>query len=145
MRRRILITVILTIAALLGAGVGVTQARFTDAPMLGANDFTSATLHPPTGLGATAGCQLLAPRITLTWTATTSTFASGYDIYRSTTNGGPYSLLTHLDGPSTTTYVDTGSLSLNTWYYYVLRSAAHSWTSVSSSQAGANTPGLCLL
>ena len=145
MRRRIVVAAVVAVAALVGAGVGATQALFTDVPPVGGNSFSSATLQPPTGLAATAGCQFLAPRITLTWTATTSAFADGYDVYRSTTNGGPYSLIAHVNGRTTTSYVNSGGLSLSTTYYYVLRSTAYSWTSVNSSQASAKTPAICLI
>ena len=135
------------IAALSFAAGGApgTRSYFTDVPTVGSNAFTTSQLQPPTGLSATAGCQLLAPKITLSWTATTSTFADGYDVYRGTTNGGPYSAIGHVGSRTTVTYTDTGSLSLNTTYYYVLRSTAHSWTSAASSQASAKTPLLCVI
>jgi hypothetical protein len=144
-RRRIEVTAVVAAAVLLAAGAGVTRAMFTDAPPLGGNAFSSATLEAPTGLGATAGCQLLAPRIVLQWTATSSTFADGYDVYRATTSGGPYTLITHVAGRTTTTYTNTGGLSLNTTYYYVLKSTAYSWTSANSSQTSAKTPVVCLI
>ena len=44
--------------------------------------------------------------------------AVGYNVYRSTTPGGPYTLL----GKATVgLFVDTKSLVLNTTYYYVIR------------------------
>lgn len=121
------------------------SALFTDSPGVGSNAFSTAALQPPTGLSATAGCQLLAPKITLTWTATTSTFADGYDVYRSTTNGGPYTQIAHVSGRTTTSYVDAGSLSTNTTYYYVLRATAHGWSSANSGQASAKTPLICVI
>jgi hypothetical protein len=126
------------------ANAGRTQARFTDAPGLGSNSFSSATLQAPTGLAASGGCTaLLAPKVTLTWTATSSTFADGYDVYRGTASGGPYSNIGHVVGRTTTTYTDT-SVNLNRTYYYVLRSTAFSWTSANSAQASATTPLICL-
>jgi hypothetical protein len=54
----------------------------------------------------------------VTWTASTSTGVTGYRVYRSTVNGGPYTLLTTT--PVTgTRYVD-GTLQLGTTYYYVI-------------------------
>lgn len=145
MRLRIVVTAVVAAAALLSGGAGVTHAMFSDAPTLAGNAFTSATLQPPTGLGATPGCQTLAPRIVLAWTATGSAFADGYDVYRATTSGGPYTLIRHVAGRTTTTYTDTGGLGLNTTYYYVLQSTAYGWTSLNSSQTSAKTPVLCLL
>ena len=131
--------------ALLGANVATTAAVFTDAPGVGSNALSTATLQPPTGLSATAGCQNFAPKITLNWTAASSTFADGYDVYRSTTNGGPYTLRAHVTGRTTTTYTDTSGLSLNTTYYYVLQSTANNWTSANSAQASAKTALICLI
>lgn len=134
--------------ALLSFFVGTaatSTALFTDAPGVGSNAFSTATLQPPTSLSATAGCQLLAPKITLGWTATTSAFADGYDVYRSTTSGGPYSVIAQVSGRTTTSYVDSSGLSTNTTYYYVLRSKAYSWSSANSGQASATTPALCLI
>ena len=121
------------------------SALFIDAPGVGSNAFSTATLQPPSGPSATAGCQFLAPRITLNWTATSSTFADGYDVYRGTTNGGPYSAIAHVSGRTTTSHVDSSGLSLNTTYYYVLRSTAYGWTSADSAQASAKTPLICLI
>ncbi|HJR19551.1 MAG TPA: hypothetical protein VJ922_07510 [Actinomycetota bacterium] len=143
-RKRLVIGVLIALSSLAAAQASTSSAIFTDGPGVGANGFTTATLLAPTGLGATAGCQTLAPKITLTWTATTSTFADGYDVYRSTTSGGPYSSIAHVNGRTTAIYVDASGLSLNTTYYYVIRSTAYGWTSANSSQASAKTPFICL-
>ncbi len=122
--------------------VGSTLAVWTDSAPVASNSFSSATLQPPAGLTATASCNgLLSAKITLSWTV--ASLADGYDVYRSTTNGGPYSLVTHVTGGSTATYTNTG-LSTNTTYYYVLQSTRNSWTSANSAQAQATTPLLCL-
>jgi hypothetical protein len=143
--RRFAFAGLVALLALLGANVATTAALFTDSPGVGSNALSTATLQPPTGLAATAGCQTLAPKITLNWTATSSTFADGYDVFRSTTNGGPYTLRAHVSGRTTTTYTETSGLNTNTTYYYVLRSTANSWDSVDSSQASAKTPLICLI
>ncbi|MEX2554053.1 MAG: hypothetical protein WEB06_00280 [Actinomycetota bacterium] len=143
--RRVAFAGLVALLALLGANVATTAALFTDAPGVGSNALSTATLQPPTGLTATAGCQLLAPKITLNWTATTSVYADGYDVYRSTTNGGPYTLRAHVTGRTTVTYTDSSGLNTNTTYYYVLQSTANSWTSANSGQASAKTPLICLV
>ncbi|HXF57151.1 MAG TPA: hypothetical protein VNO34_06205 [Actinomycetota bacterium] len=110
---------------------------------VGSNAFTTATLEPPTGLAASASCAgLLAAKVSLTWTATVSTFADGYDVHRSTTDGGPYTKIAHLSGRGTTSYTDQ-SVALGTTYYYVVQATAVSWTSGNSGQAQATTPLLC--
>jgi hypothetical protein len=134
------------IAALSFAAAGApgTRSYFTDSPAVGSNAFATSQLQPPTGLSATPGCQVLAPKITLDWTATTSAFGDGYDVYRGTASGGPYTSIGHVTGRTTTTYTDASGLSLNTTYYYVLRSTAYAWRSGTSNQASAKTPLLCL-
>ncbi|MGH2727903.1 MAG: hypothetical protein ACRDKS_13105 [Actinomycetota bacterium] len=132
-----------TLASLLVVvSAGAAFAFFTDSAPVGGNSFATATLQPPTGLAATASCQgLFTAKIVLSWTS--ASLADGYDVYRSTTNGGPYSNIAHVTGGSTTTYTNT-NLNTGTTYYYVLRSTRNSWTSVNSSQAQATTPVLCL-
>jgi hypothetical protein len=92
--------------------------------------FSTETLHPPTSLTATAALLL---RVNLSWTATVDVRAAGYQIYRGTANGGPYSLITTISPRTTTTYQDT--VPLPGQYYYVLKTFFGSWTSVNSNQA----------
>jgi len=69
----------------------------------------------PTGLTATAGES----SASLSWTANTEPDLSGYDVYRSTTPGGPYTQVnaTRLTSPA---YSDSG-LTNGTTYYYVVK------------------------
>jgi hypothetical protein len=70
--------------------------------------------HPaapvPTGLTATAGDS----EVTLTWTA--STGATGYNVKRATTSGGPYSKLA---SPTSPGYTDSTATNGTTYYYVV--------------------------
>jgi hypothetical protein len=52
---------------------------------------STATLQPPTGTAAARGScfPLLTIEVQVTWTATASTFADGYRVFRSGTSGGP--------------------------------------------------------
>ena len=92
--------------------------------------FSTETLDPPTSLTATAALLL---RVNLSWTATVDIRATGYQVYRGTANGGPYSLITTISPRTTTTYQDT--VPLPGQYYYVLKTYFGSWTSVNSNQA----------
>ncbi len=88
----------------------------------------------PTGLTATAAG---ANQVNLSWTA--SAGATGYNVYRSTTSGGPYSLV----GSSATTSFSNTGLTCNTAYFYVVR-ATNSPTCESGNSAQATaTTGTC--
>jgi len=103
------------------------------------------TLGAPGSLAGVGSCTniVLGPRVILTWTATPSVFASGYDVLRSTTNGGPYTVVGFASGRNTVTYTDT-TVAGNTTYYYRLRAVIGSWKSPNTAQVTATTPLLCL-
>ncbi len=95
-------------------------------------DFGGTSCTPPaapTGLTATA---VSSSQINLSWTAVAG--ASSYNVYRSTTSGGPYS---NVGSSATTSFSNTG-LSASTTYYYVVRAVA-SCESANSNQASATT------
>ena len=122
----------LSVVALIAAAAGVTVARayFSDSASLGANVFTAATLNPPTNHTATGGeC------ISNSWTATGSTFATGYDLLRSTVSGGPYTSVATVTPRTAASYADTPP-SAGT-YYYIMRSYYQNWTSSYTTQVSA--------
>lgn len=110
---------------------GVAGAVFTRSTTA-ALPVSTASLAAPTSL-AFAGSAL-------SWTATSSTFASGTRVYRSTVSGGPYSQIAQVTPRTTTTYTD--SPGAGTFYYVV---AAYysgngaSWTSANSNQVAKAT------
>lgn len=91
----------------------------------------------PQGLTATTN---LTDRVTLNWTAVPG--AVRYNILRSGTNNGPYTLVTTVNAPAVT-YTDTTAFSPGP-YYYVIQSvftAAGGYTSTNSNQAtGSSIP-----
>ena len=96
-----------------------------------------------TGGGSFSGGGSLASSpshsVTLTWTASASSGVTGYNIYRSQTNGGPYTQL-NSTAISGTSYVDT-SVSAGQTYYYVATAAGQgSVQSGYSNQASAMVP-----
>jgi fibronectin type 3 domain-containing protein len=95
------------------------------------NGSVSATpLAPPdvpTGLSAAAG----AAQIGLSWNPAAG--AVGYNLKRSTTNGGPYAIIS---SPTGTNYTDTG-LASGTTYFYVVSATNALFESSDSSQASA--------
>jgi fibronectin type 3 domain-containing protein len=89
----------------------------------------------------TDSCLVFAqgPRVTLTWTQSTSTGLTGNNVYRGTVSGGPYTLLTATPLPASTTYLDTTVVS-STTYYYVVTALAGTVESGYSNQATAAVP-----
>ncbi|HTD72136.1 MAG TPA: hypothetical protein VK652_01310 [Steroidobacteraceae bacterium] len=78
----------------------------------------------PTNLTATPGNAV----VTLAWTA--STGATGYNVKRATTSGGPY---TQLAAPSSSGYTDS-SVTNGTTYYYVVSAFNSTGESANSAQ-----------
>ena len=78
----------------------------------------------PTGLAATPGNM----QVSLNWSA--SSGASGYNIKRSTINGGPY---TTVGTSGTTAFINTG-LNNGTTYYFVVSATNSAGESANSSQ-----------
>ena len=72
---------------------------------------TAPLPFPPASLGATAGTG----QVTLNWAA--SSGATGYNVERSTTSGGPYT--TVAAGVTGTNYTDTGVANGIPYYYVV--------------------------
>ncbi len=105
------------------------------------SSFTTSSLAAPTAVTATAGCNGLLPRVTLGWTASSTTYATGYDVYRAV-GAGPSTLLTSLTPRTTVSYVDDAVVVL-TSYTYTVVTRFQSWTKASAT-ASATTPVLCL-
>jgi len=122
--------VVALVVALVLSGVRAVPslARFTDSATT-SGAFTADTLNPPTSLAVGAPVGLTA---TLTWTATSDTYATGYQLYRSTTSGSGYAFVKSVTGRATTTTTDTPLVPGT--YYYVLKAVAGSWLSVNSNQ-----------
>ena len=89
---------------------------------------------PPSGLNATAGDE----SVSLDWADNAEPDLAGYDVYRSTTPGGPY---TKVNGSLVTTsdYSDTG-LSNGTTYYYVVKAVDTSGNESAASAEVSATP-----
>lgn len=124
-------------------GIVVTGERFsvalaTDTETV-ASTITADTLNPPTNLQCTGlpSCTVtFLTKPTLTWTATPDTYATGHEVWRSTTSGSGYALVATVTPRTTATWTDTTVAPLTT-YYYVVRAVANSWTSTFSNQVQA--------
>jgi fibronectin type 3 domain-containing protein len=76
--------------------------------------------------------------VLLTWNASTSPSISGYNLYRGTVSGGPYTKITGSLVPSTS-YVDNSVTSGQT-YFYVATTVANSMESSYSTEVTAVVP-----
>ena len=84
----------------------------------------------PTGLSVTPSAST---QLSLSWTA--SAGATGYNVKRATTSGGPYSVV---GTPTGTTFTDTG-LTDGTTYYYVVSASNAAGESPNSTEAFATS------
>jgi hypothetical protein len=84
---------------------------------------------------------VLGPEVTLSWTASRSSFVTSYTIQRKS-GGGAYSEVAEVSA-STTTYADTSVTGLGTTYTYEVQANAPGGTATSAA-ASATTPTLCL-
>lgn len=133
-------------AALLAGQVpAAVLAGFSSAPAPPSMSVSTGTLAAPTGgAAANQNCTPLAStEVRVTWTATTSAFADGYEVLRALVSGGPYVSLGTVAGLSTTAFTDT-SVVFSTSYFYVVRATKNNWRSANSNEASVTTPtSLC--
>ena len=136
-RRRAAVRAVLAAGALLGALVALPRAgaSFTALTDNIGNAFSSDTLEPPTALTATSTTD-----VTLDWTATGDTYASGHRIYRATNPGGPYVQIAEITPRTTVSYVDDPPPGT---YFYIARAFFASWESGDSNEDTGGTPFAC--
>ena len=130
--KRVRLIALAAISVGLASGVaGGAFASFTAPSESYGNRIIAADVVPPTAVSATGQAGGVAH---ITWTATATTFVTGYSIYRSATSGGPWTLAGTVSGRSTVQFDDTPGLG--DWYY-VVRATYQNWVSANSNQAGA--------
>jgi len=105
-------------------------AVLLDSEGVAANLISTNTLSATTSVtvdDSTAG------QIDVSWSATVDSYAGGYNIYRSDTQGSGYPYLDTLIGQSTSNFSDSilGTIT----HYYVVESYADDWTSTYSNEA----------
>ncbi len=117
----------------------------------GACEVGTGCLNPPEAPVASASAPQ-GNRIAVQWNDSSFASVASYKVYRSTTNGGPYTQIATVTdsspgvagGPGYAYNDDT--VSGGTHYYYVVRSTdGVSCTSVNSNQADALATGTCLV
>jgi len=85
------------------------------------------------------GCVTGTHSVSLTWTASASSNVVGYNIYRGSADGGPYSLLT-ASPVNTTSYSDATVQSGQTYFYVATAVDSNGNESVFSTSAQAAVP-----
>jgi len=107
------------LSAINGTGESTNSSEVFAAPTL-------AAPAAPTGLTGTAGNA----QVALSWNA--SSFATSYNVKRSTASGGPYNLIGTAAAP-TVTLTDSSGLNNGTPYYYVVSATGEGGTGPDSS------------
>lgn len=136
--------VVIAVAVLVGALAAPTlaAAAFQDGAS-GAGAVTTDVLLPAGGATAAAGTctPISGDRIVMSWPASPSTWASGYEIARATSAGGPFTVIANVSS-STLSYTD-GPLSFSTTYHYTVRASRNAWRSVAVTTSRTTRNGLC--
>jgi hypothetical protein len=108
-------------------GVGICTTDVVNRVITAALGGTCVTVVPP------------AHSVTLNWIGSVSSNISGYNIYRSTTSGGPYGKLNSTLVPGTT-YLDTTVVAGQTYYYVATAVDISNNESAFSTEAQAVVP-----
>jgi hypothetical protein len=121
------------------ATLNVTFAPAATGSATGSVTVTSNASNSPGMISLSGtGVQPVSHSVTLSWTASASA-VSGYNVYRSTVSGGPYTVL-NSSLITTTSYTDT-TVQAGTTYYYVVTSVNSSGVeSADSTQVSATVP-----
>lgn len=128
---------------LVTASVALAQLADSDSAT---HSVSTGTLEPPTNPSTAHGPCIVgvSTSITVSWTATSSTWADGYEVLGSLVSGGPYTTVGTVSGLNTTSYTVTG-LTFATTYHYVVKATRGNWRSVATSQVSRTTLNpLCL-
>jgi hypothetical protein len=129
------------------ASAQVALAVFTHAATGGPLTLVTATLAPAKGLAAAqVNCRTnKTPEIEVSWTATSSTYATSYTVERATASAGPYTSLGSV-AIGKTSYTDkSASLTYSTTYYYRVAAVYASWTATSTTASVKTLNSLCLV
>lgn len=113
------------VSAVNAGGESANSSEVSATPVAPANP------NAPTSLTTGAGHK----KVTLTWTQSTSANITTNNVYRSTTSGGPYTLVASL--PATTSYANTGLATGTTYYFVVTAVNSTGLESSYSNEAGA--------
>jgi hypothetical protein len=139
-----MVSVLLVVAMLASAQVAL--AVFNKAVTGGPLTVATSTLVAPAKVTATqVNCRTNKnPEIEVSWTATTSTYASSYMVERATASAGPYTSVSSV-ALGETSYTDkSGSLASSSTYYYRVTVVYRSWSAASTTISVKTLGKLCI-
>jgi len=145
-RRHISAVVSVLLAVAMLASAQVALAVFSHTATGGPLTVATATLAPAKGLtAAQINCRTnKTPEIEVSWTATSSTYATSYTVERATLSTGPYTAVGSV-AISKTSYTDkSASLTYSTTYYYRVAAVYESWSATSTAASVKTLDQLCL-
>ena len=145
-RKHISAAVLALVATAMLAGAQVALAVFTHTATGGPLTVATATLAPAKGLAAVqVNCRTnKTPEIEVSWTATSSTYATSYTVERATLSTGPYTAVGSV-AIGKTSYTDkSASLTYSTTYYYRVAAVYESWSATSTAASVKTLDQLCL-
>jgi predicted ribosomally synthesized peptide with SipW-like signal peptide len=125
------------LVALVAAGGAF--ASFTStvtAPQSLASATLAAPVGPAVANGACASNKSI--QVNVSWVATPSAFADGYDVRRSASAAGPFSSVGIVVGVGTTSFTDS-SVSFGTTYYYEIEAKKNAWRSADTPVVSVTT------
>lgn len=143
-------------------GANAAEATFRDQISDDLGVISTSSLEPPTELDAEVAAVLGACEVTLTWRATVSKSATGYEILRRPLESapvtdleglgtyqatGPYEVVGTVEGRKTKEAVDVlpgESVQVNSGYRYALRSVRDGWSSGLSESVDVTALGACV-
>jgi Abnormal spindle-like microcephaly-assoc'd, ASPM-SPD-2-Hydin/Transmembrane protein 131-like N-terminal/Immunoglobulin I-set domain len=121
-----------------GVTMNVVFAPAASGSVTGAVTITSNAANSPLTISVSGTGLAVTHSAVLSWTASTSTVV-GYNVYRGSVSGGPYTKLTSsLD--ASTTFTDSSVLSGQTYFYVVTAVDSNNLESVDSNEATALIP-----
>jgi hypothetical protein len=86
------------------------------------------------------GLAPLAHSVDVTWNASTSASLQGYNVYRSTVSGGPYSKISPILSPATLLFTDTTPISGQKYFYVVTAVDTSGSESAASTEVAVTIP-----
>ena len=129
----------LTLAPGQNATLNVTFSPSAAGNLTGSITVASSATNSPAIISLSgSGVQAVQHSVGLTWTASTSSVA-GYNVYRSTVSGGPYTKL-NSSPVALTSYTDSTVQAGQTYYYTLTSVASGGAESADSTQVSATIP-----